>query len=201
MIAVTLYILFLERYISTDWFKEHAYLEKNSESNNKDTKMWQAVLDDTKYQQMISYEIENYTQFKAGLPSLYQKELDANLCIEFNSSKGRELFKEAICGNFANIYYTLSPQMVTQYDSLSCGPSSLVFLLNALRVDPKRQWKYPWRWFDDEMLNSCKPIEHTSLNGCSLDALMCMAKCNDLSVEVVRASKDWNIEDFRCENV
>jgi len=35
------------------------------------------------------------------------------------------------------------------------------------------------------------------MNGCSMDVLMCIAKCNGLTVEAVRASMDWTEEDFR----
>lgn len=33
-----------------------------------------------------------------------------------------------------------------------CGPASLAGVLNALRVDPRRVWVHPWRWYVDELL-------------------------------------------------
>lgn len=66
-----------------------------------------------------------------------------------------------------------------------------------LKVDPGREWRYPWRWFDEDVLNKCQPICHTVTNGMSIDSLLCLAKCNGLHVEAVRASKDWTENDFR----
>jgi len=31
--------------------------------------------------------------------------------------------------------------------------------LNALSIDPGRVWKGPWRWFSEEMLDCCTPLE------------------------------------------
>ena len=64
-------------------------------------------------------------------------------------------------------------------------------------MDPGREWRYPWRWFDEGVLNKCQPNCHTMTNGTSFDSLLCLAKSNGLDVEAVRASKDWNENDFR----
>ena len=31
-------------------------------------------------------------------------------------------------------------------------------VLNALHIDPGRQWKGPWRWFHEELLDCCKDL-------------------------------------------
>jgi hypothetical protein len=32
-------------------------------------------------------------------------------------------------------------------------------VLNALAIDPQRIWKGPWRWFSEELLDCCSPLE------------------------------------------
>ena len=46
-----------------------------------------------------------------------------------------------------------------QAEPAFCGPSALAVALNALGVDPGRTWKAPWRWWTEELLGCCKPLE------------------------------------------
>jgi glutathione gamma-glutamylcysteinyltransferase len=41
-------------------------------------------------------------------------------------------------------------------------------VLNALAIDPGRTWRGPWRWFTDEMLDCCEPLEEIRKTGVSL---------------------------------
>ena len=49
-----------------------------------------------------------------------------------------------------------------------CGLGSLVVVLNALRIDPGREWKGPWRWFHEELLDCCKDLDTVKKEGGSL---------------------------------
>ena len=40
-----------------------------------------------------------------------------------------------------------------------CALASLSMVLNALSIDPRRTWKGAWRWFHEEMLDCCWPLE------------------------------------------
>lgn len=40
-----------------------------------------------------------------------------------------------------------------------CGLGTLAMVLNALAIDPQRIWKGPWRWFSEELLDCCSPLE------------------------------------------
>lgn len=42
---------------------------------------------------------------------------------------------------YMEAYLHLSDQFVTQIEPFSCGPSSLVMVLNALEIDPRTKWK------------------------------------------------------------
>ena len=59
--------------------------------------------------------------------------------------------------------------------------------LNALSIDPRRLWKGPWRWFTEDMLDCCRPLEVTKTRGVDLDLFCCIARCNAASAELVRA--------------
>ena len=56
-------------------------------------------------------------------------------------------------------YYSLAAQFRTQDEPAFCGLSTLVMVLNALEVDPKRVWKGVWRWYHEYMLDCCVPIK------------------------------------------
>ena len=51
-----------------------------------------------------------------------------------------------------------------------CGLGTLVMCLNALGVDPRREWKGPWRWYTESML-SCQYLGSTC---CLLPSVTCM---------------------------
>lgn len=139
----------------------------------------------------------NWSNVPEEHPIIYMKALDVNLCIPFCSEKGREIFKRAIQTEYMNIYFPLSQHFQTQSEVNYCGPTSLAMVLNTLKVDPRRMWKYPWRWYDEYMLNTCVSLETMKSSGCSFDDLACIARCNKLSVEAVRVSALSSIITFR----
>ena len=172
--------------------------EQSQNQHNLKEEWLSSILDNTEHENMIAHEIKKRAEFNANLRSFYMIPLNPDYTVTLNTDFGRQLLTSTLHnGPYGNMYFTLSQHFLTQYDSLLCGPSSLVMALNALGMDPKREWKYPWRWYDAEMLNKCAPNEHTMANGCSLDLLICMAKSNGLCVEGVRASADWTLQDFR----
>lgn len=70
----------------------------------------------------------------------------------------------------------------TQSEPTYCGLGSLVMALNALHIDPQRTWKGQWRWFHEEMLDCCKPLELIRREGISLHELVCLARCNGAEI-------------------
>jgi glutathione gamma-glutamylcysteinyltransferase len=63
---------------------------------------------------------------------------------------------------------------------------SLVVALNALAIDPERLWKGPWRWFSEDLLDCCVPLEHVRERGLDMDELACLARCNGAEIEALR---------------
>ena len=85
-------------------------------------------------------------------------------------------------------YFPLAEQFHTQSDPTFCGLGSLVMALNALAIDPEREWKGVWRWFADDMLDCCLPLSAIREQGLSIDQLACLARCNRAEVTLVRAN-------------
>lgn len=117
--------------------------------------------------------------------SFHRRELPTN-AIAFSSTEGRRLFSEALATGGMNGYFPLAEQFHTQSEPAFCGLGSLVVALNALSIDPRRQWKGPWRWFSEEMLDCCVPLTDVRDQGVHLDELACLARCNGAHVEVHR---------------
>lgn len=116
--------------------------------------------------------------------------------IAFSSPEGRGLFSEALASSGLNGYFPLAEQFHTQSDPAFCGLGSLVMALNALFIDPERQWKGPWRWFSEEMLDCCVPLADIRARGVNVDEFACLARCNGADVEVHRSDRA-TVEDWR----
>ena len=61
--------------------------------------------------------------------------------IEFSSQEGRTIFREALADGTAEGFFELSAHFTTQVEPSFCGLASLSMVLNALHIDPGRQWK------------------------------------------------------------
>jgi glutathione gamma-glutamylcysteinyltransferase len=55
------------------------------------------------------------------------------------------LFAAAMAGDGLGSFWKLIEQFTTQAEPAFCGLSTLVIVLNALSIDPRRVWKGPWR--------------------------------------------------------
>jgi glutathione gamma-glutamylcysteinyltransferase len=110
--------------------------------------------------------------------------------VPFASSEGRKLFAEALAAGGLEGYFALAEQFHTQSDPAYCGLGSLVVVLNALGIDPQRLWKGPWRWFAEDLLDCCVPLELVRSRGINLEEFACLARCNSADVQLVRAEED-----------
>ena len=126
----------------------------------------------------------------------YRKELPSS-CIAFASEEGKQIFKEAMNGNYMNCFFNLAAQFRTQDEPAYCGLSTLVMVLNALSVDPGKVWKGPWRWYHEDMLDCCIPLSVAVKTGITLYEFSCLAKCNGLDAEMVHVTDLASIDEFR----
>jgi glutathione gamma-glutamylcysteinyltransferase len=118
----------------------------------------------------------------------------------FTSPKGKELFKSALLKGDANIYFSLSGNFTMQSEPAFCGLGSLAMVLNALSVDPGKRWKGVWRWFSDEMLDCCAPLDSIKSHGLTFQQLAATARGNGLEVVAKQAdhiSYNEFIEDLK----
>ena len=65
--------------------------------------------------------------------------------------------------------------------------------------DPARKWKGPWRWFSEELLDCCKPLEEIRRLGLSLDEVACLARCSGTHVALHRPGLETGVERFRAQ--
>ncbi|KAL6564660.1 Glutathione gamma-glutamylcysteinyltransferase 1 [Orobanche minor] len=89
----------------------------------------------------------------------FYRRLLPSLAVDFGSSQGKQLFREAIQNGNMEGFPRLVSCFQTQSELGFCGLASLSMVLNALAIDPGRKWKGPWRWFDEYMLDYCEPLE------------------------------------------
>ncbi|KAI8322509.1 Phytochelatin-domain-containing protein, partial [Martensiomyces pterosporus] len=106
--------------------------------------------------------------------SFYRRELPREL-VSFTSAEGRRLFKESLNEGYAEGYFNLAGNFTVQSEPAYCGPSSLAMVLNALEVDPGRTWKGVWRWYSDELLESCRTETELKASGITFDQFICLA--------------------------
>jgi glutathione gamma-glutamylcysteinyltransferase len=125
----------------------------------------------------------------------YRRPLPSDLPA-FSSGEGRRLFREALDAGGMEGWFALAEQFHTQSDPAFCGLGTLVVVLNALEVDPGRVWKGPWRWYGEELLDCCLPLERIRERGVTIDELACLARCNGARARVVRAD-EASVDAFR----
>lgn len=129
--------------------------------------------------------------------SLYKRPLPDSQ-VPFSSAQGRLLFQEALLAGSMNTFFPLAEQFHTQVEPTYCGISSLVMVLNAMQVDPKRLWKGVWRWFSEDVADCCQQLELIDKEGMTLAALATLARCNGLEARAVHAdAQQENLEAFR----
>lgn len=106
------------------------------------------------------------------------------------------MFLQALADGTMECYYPLSEQFLTQSEPSYCAISTLTMCLNALAVDPKSQWKSPWRWFSEEKVECCRPLSLIQQEGMNFKQFSALARCNGVYAEDYRAEES-TMEHFR----
>ncbi|GAA6034677.1 hypothetical protein JCM8097_001112 [Rhodosporidiobolus ruineniae] len=101
-------------------------------------------------------------------------------CIAFASTRGKDLFAKALAEGNMEGYFLLAGVLEMQADPAFCGLGTLCTILNALEVDPQRKWRGAWRWYDQSMLDCCRPLTDVASVGLTLSEFTCLAQCNGL---------------------
>lgn len=136
--------------------------------------------------------------FVSNESSFHRRHLPQD-CIAFSSPEGRKLFTQAIncANNYMQIYFPLAEQFITQAEPAFCGLATLAMCLNALQIDPGRLWKGPWRWFSEELFDCCTSLSVAKEKGISLSEFICLARCNGVLTDDMRADSKLSLDEFR----
>ncbi|KAL7490635.1 hypothetical protein ACHAWT_000195 [Skeletonema menzelii] len=142
---------------------------------------------------------DNTSQALPAPPSpsrtFYRRTLPSSLT-SFSSIEGKEIFASAMSTGGTSAFFSLIEQLQTQPEPAYCGLTTLVIILNALAVDPRRKWKGPWRWYEESMLNCCIDLDVAKETGITFSTFACLARCQGLDVHAVHGS-DSTVEEFR----
>ena len=114
--------------------------------------------------------------------SFYMRELPTSVgLIPYDSAEGKFIFKHALSEGGLEAFFPLSQQFLTQeepacelsqtwnvrnhgvdrlltfgwHKRVDCGIGTLCMILNAMKIDPAKTWRKPWRWFTQ---GACKMI-------------------------------------------
>lgn len=126
---------------------------------------------------------ENLQQVKQEKLTFHRRVLPST-CVDLVSKDGQNLLVKAMDEGNAEAFLPLISQLSTQNEPAFCALGSLTTALNALGQDPMMTWKGPWRWFADEMLTCCQPLDKIKEQGMTLSDTACLAMCNGVSVDI-----------------
>ncbi|KAF9966442.1 hypothetical protein BGZ70_002330 [Mortierella alpina] len=126
--------------------------------------------------------------------TFYRRDLPAHLH-SFTSAAGKRLFREMILAGTGECFFRLCTSFNTQSDPAFCGVSSLSMVLNALEIDPRRQWRGVWRWYSDEQLDCCASVDVMKQKGITFNQFSCLARCH--ARVVTKRANRHTLEEFR----
>ncbi|CAO3572759.1 unnamed protein product [Mortierella alpina] len=126
--------------------------------------------------------------------TFYRRDLPAHLH-SFTSAAGKRLFREMILAGTGECFFRLCTSFNTQSDPAFCGVSSLSMVLNALEIDPRKQWRGVWRWYSDEQLDCCASVDVMKQKGITFNQFSCLARCH--ARVITKRADRHTLEEFR----
>ncbi|XP_020907112.1 glutathione gamma-glutamylcysteinyltransferase 2 [Exaiptasia diaphana] len=128
-------------------------------------------------------------QKSMDVPTSYGYTLPSAL-VDYRSSESKKRLIRCINEGSAVPYFHISSCFKHQSHPAYCGISTLVVVLNALGIDPKKTWKNPWRWFTEDVIErSMDPFELDSAKKCGITVndFQRLAEDNGASCSLIRA--------------
>lgn len=135
--------------------------------------------------------------YQLAMETFYRRPLPDGL-VSFSSPEGRRLFHEALVEGGMDGWFPLAENFHTQAEPAYCALGSLVVVLNALAIDPGRTWKGPWRWYSEDLLDCCDPLEVVKQRGMTLGQVACLARCNGATA-LVRRAGEVDVDALRAD--
>jgi len=140
-------------------------------------------------------DIFSHSMRPQRVAGFYGRALPEHL-IDFSSTMGKRLFGESLNNGHMESYFKLAGQYFAQSDVAFCGLAVLCMVLNSLSIDPARIWKSPWRWYSEEMMGCCTPLDQVRKKGIDFDKFKCLATCKGATVKAIRYNES-TLESFR----
>ncbi|EDO31596.1 predicted protein [Nematostella vectensis] len=106
--------------------------------------------------------------------------------VDYRSKESYHRLTRSLAHENAAPFLSLSSCYKTQSELTYCGLSTLAVTLNALCIDPQRIWKTPWRWYTEDLLDNCRPLEVVKKAGITMEEFACLAKCNGAVCSITR---------------
>ncbi|KAI9593168.1 phytochelatin synthase [Syncephalis fuscata] len=128
--------------------------------------------------------------------TFYRRPLPKHL-VAFDSTEGKQFFRRCLDKGHAEGYFHLADNFSSQSEPAYCGPSSLAMVLNALQIDPRRRWKGAWRWYTDELLESCLPMSVVKRKGITFSQFACNGHCEVVAKRPTEFTFDNFVADLR----
>jgi glutathione gamma-glutamylcysteinyltransferase len=116
--------------------------------------------------------------------TFYKRHLPSPPAVSFASPGGQEIFEDAMRNSMLAGFFSLIEQFRTQDEPAYCGLASVAMVLNSLAIDPRRVWKGSWRFFHEQMLDCCIPLERVRKEGITLSQAACLARCNGATTDI-----------------
>jgi hypothetical protein len=116
-----------------------------------------------------------------------------NVLIPFTSTTGKQLFKESLQSGHSENYFNLVGNFTTQSEPAYCALGSLAMVLNALEIDPGKEWKGIWRWYSDDNLE-CISLDKIKKHGITFREFAAISKCNGLNIIPKRSDQTLKSE-------
>lgn len=110
-----------------------------------------------------------------------------------SSTEGKARFARAMKRGHAEVFFDLIANYQTQSEPSYCGLTTLSMILNTLSIDPRRIWKFPWRWYTEEMLECCLTLEEIRKNGLTMDQLRAISRCEGALTRAYRGKEEESV--------
>jgi glutathione gamma-glutamylcysteinyltransferase len=110
--------------------------------------------------------------------------------VDYRSNESKLRLVRSLTNDTAVPFLSLSSCYNTQSQRSYCGLSTLAIILNAFRIDPSRLLETPQRWYTEDLLHSCRPLELVEKIGITMEVFQCLALRNGANCEITRPKDD-----------
>ncbi|KAF9915720.1 hypothetical protein BX616_005556, partial [Lobosporangium transversale] len=157
---------------------------------------WGSILSQLETLDTVMMKIADESNGLNHFPGAYVAKIPpTGVSLDDKKSKVVEAMESMLASTFYRKELPSHLDSITSSDPAFCGVSSLSMVLNALEIDPRRQWRGVWRWYSEEQLDCCASIDEMKLKGITFNQFACLAKCH--AKVVAKRADHHTLEEFR----